>query len=169
VAKFYTKDDEIVFLPDKYLGQYVSEKTGYDFIKWNGYCPTHLKIMPEDIIALKRKHPDAKVIAHPECASSIWGLADEVLSTEGMYKYVRDSKDKEFIVGTEIGMIYRLSKNNPDKTFYPAAKRAVCPNMKKITLEKVLFSLEEQKYEVNIDKKVMAKAKKCIDKMLSAT
>ena len=168
VAKFYTKEEKIVFLPDKYLGQYVSEKTGYDFIKWNGYCPTHLKIMPEDILSLKKEHPDAKVIVHPECAGPVWKLADEVLSTEGMYRYARDAKEKEFIVGTEIGMIYRLLKDNPGKVFYPATKRAICPNMKKITLQKVLFSLEEQKYEVNVDQKVMAKAKKCIDKMLAS-
>jgi quinolinate synthase len=125
--------------------------------------------MPEDILSLKKEHPDAKVLVHPECAGPVWKLADEVLSTEGMYRYVMDSNEKEFIVGTEIGMIYRLLKDNPGKVFYPAAKRAICPNMKKITLQKVLFSLEEQKYEVVIDKEVMLRAKKCIDKMLSVS
>jgi quinolinate synthase len=90
IDRFYSRDEKIVFLPDKYLGQYVSEKTGFDFIKWNGYCPTHMRIIPQDIAALKKAHPDAKVIVHPECAKGVWEIADEVLSTEGMYRYVKD-------------------------------------------------------------------------------
>ncbi|MFH1622327.1 MAG: quinolinate synthase NadA [Candidatus Omnitrophota bacterium] len=158
--------EEIIFVPDKYLADYVSKKTGRFLISWDGYCPTHVKILPEDIIKSVRKHPEAKVIVHPECIPEVIALADEALSTGKMCKYAKSSQDKEFIIGTEIGIIYRLSQDNPDKKFYPATELAVCLNMKKTTQEKVLWALEELKEEVRISDDIRKRARKAIDKML---
>ena len=158
--------EEIIFIPDKYLADYVSKRTGRVLISRDGYCPTHVKILPEDIIKSVRKHPTAKAIVHPECTPEVISLADEALSTGKMCKYVKVSKDKEFIIGTEIGIIYRLQKDNPGKKFYPATELAVCPNMKRATQEKVLWALEEVKEEVRVPDDIRKRAKKAIDKML---
>ena len=157
---------EIIFVPDKYLADYVSRQTGRKLIAWNGFCPTHLKITAEDIMREKKFHPAAKVLVHPECPAEVIALADEVLSTSGMGKYARQSKAKEMIIATEVGIIHRLKLDNPDKEFYPAAERAVCPNMKKTTQEKVLWSLENLREEVRVDDETRRKAKKAIDRML---
>ncbi|MFC1709053.1 quinolinate synthase NadA [Candidatus Omnitrophota bacterium] len=158
--------EEIIFVPDKYLADYVSKKTGRFLISWDGYCPTHVKILPEDIIKAVRKHPEAKVIVHPECTPEVIALADETLSTGKMCKHMKTTSDKEFIIGTELGIIYRLSQDNPDKKFYPATDLAVCLNMKKTTQEKVLWALEELKEEVKVPDDISKRAKKAIDKML---
>ncbi len=140
--------EDIIFVPDKYLGSYLSKKSGKEFTLWNGYCPTHVKIQPEDIIEKKKAYPDAKVLAHPECTQAVLELADEVLSTEGICRYVKETNVKEIIFATEIGIMHRLMKENPDKKFYPASEAAECPNMKKITLEKILWSLESMQHEI---------------------
>lgn len=158
--------EEIIFVPDKYLADYVSTKANKKFIPWNGYCPTHVKILPEDITRQKKAHPKAKVIVHPECTPPVIQLADEALSTEGMCKYARASSALEIIVGTEIGLLYRLQKENPQKAFYPASEQAICPTMKLITLEKVLWSLEDMKYEVKVPEDIRVKAKGAVDRML---
>lgn len=161
--------DEILFVPDKYLGSYVASKTGKHFILWNGWCPTHVKIRPEDIVERRKEHPEAKVIVHPECTPEVIALSDEILSTGGMVRYAETSPAKKIIVGTEIGIIYRLKKENPDKEFYPATERAVCPNMKLINLEKILWALEEMKPQVKVPSGVREKARQAIDRMLSIT
>ena len=158
--------EEIIFVPDKYLSQYVATKTNHKFIPWNGYCPTHVKILPEDILRQKKAHPRAEVIVHPECIPDVITLADKVLSTEGMCKYAKESKAGEIIVGTEIGILHRLQRENPDKKFYPATELAICPSMKLTTLEKVLWCLEDMKYEVKVPEEVRLKAKKAVDRML---
>ena len=132
--------EEIIFIPDKYLADFVSKKTGKMLISWDGYCPTHVKILPEDIIRSVRLHPKAKVIAHPECRPEVIALADEALSTGKTCEYVKKSEAKEFVIATEVGLVYRLQKDNPEKKFYPASELAVCPNMKRTTLEKVLWA-----------------------------
>ena len=157
---------DIIFVPDKYLSDYVSKKTGKRLICWDGYCPTHVKILPEDIIKRIRLHPKAKVVVHPECISEVISLADVTLSTSGMCRYVAESKDNEFIIGTEIDLLYRLQKENPHKKFYAATELAICPNMKRTTLEKILWSLEELKDEVKVPEEIRTKAKKAIDRML---
>jgi quinolinate synthase len=158
---------EIIFVPDKYLGHYVSTQVkDKKFILSNGFCPTHAKIMPEHINQVKKLHPQAKVIVHPECRPETIALADAVLSTGGMIKYAKESAAKEFIVGTEIGILYRLRKDNPNKQFYPALEQAVCPNMKLTTLEKVLWSLEDMKTEIVVPKEIADKARKAIERML---
>ncbi len=157
---------EIIFIPDKYLADYASRKTGRRLISWDGYCPTHVKIMPEDIIKQLRQHPKAKIMVHPECRPEVIEMADFALSTGKMCAYARDSKDKEFIVGTEIGIIYRLSKDNPGKKFYPASEHGICPNMKRTNLEKILWSLEEERYEVRVSDDIRRRARAAINKML---
>jgi len=157
---------EIIFIPDKYLAEYVSKQTGRKLITWNAFCPTHVKILPEDVLREKRFHTHAKVMVHPECLSSVAALADAVISTGQMSKLAKESPAREFIVGTETGLVYRLKADNPGKEFYPASERAVCPNMKRTTQEKVLWALEELKEEVKISADIRRKAKLAIDRML---
>jgi quinolinate synthase len=158
--------NEILFIPDQYLGHYVSTKTDKKMILWPGFCPTHARILPEHIAKLKQEYPEAKVVVHPECKPGVIALADEVLSTSGMVKFAKREDVKEMIVGTEMGIIYRLRKENPGKRFIPVSEQAVCPNMKLITLEKILWSLEEMAPEVKVPEKIRLKAKKAVDKML---
>jgi quinolinate synthase len=158
--------EEIIFVPDKYLDSYISTMTGRKFIMWNGYCPTHVKIQAEDILRQRQNHPEAKVVVHPECTPPVIELADRVLSTEGICRYAKESDAAEIIVGTEIGILHRLKKENPDKTFYPASENAVCPNMKLTTLEKVLWSLEDMKHEVRVPEDIRVKARGAVDRMV---
>jgi quinolinate synthase len=158
--------EEIIFVPDKYLADYVSKRTGKKLISWKGFCPTHVKILPEDIKREKQFHPAAKVIVHPECLPQVVAMADAVLSTSLMGKFAKETDAKEMIIGTEVGIIYRLKKDNPGKEFYPASEAAVCPNMKRTTQEKILWSLEELKEEVRVSDSIRKQAKKAIDMML---
>jgi len=157
---------EILFVPDQYLGHYVSARTGKKMILWPGFCPTHVRIKPERIKELKREYPQAKVVVHPECTPEVIALADEVLSTSGMCRYAQRDEVREMIVGTEVGIIYRLKKENPGKRFIPISEQAICPNMKLITLEKVLWSLEEMSPEVKVPEGIRLRAKAAVDKML---
>jgi len=166
VREAFQKDDEIIFAPDQYLAHYISTQVGRDFISWKGYCPTHVKILPEDIAMKRALYHDTEVIVHPECPASVTSLADQVLSTEGMCRYVSASEAEEFIIGTEVGILHRLKKENPGKLFYPVSERAVCPNMKLTTLEKVLWSLEEMQYEVTVPPEIIEKAKRSLQIML---
>lgn len=158
--------DKILFVPDQYLGHYVSTMTDKEMVFWPGYCPTHLRIQPHDIIRLKKEHPQAKAIVHPECRPDVIALADEVLSTGGMCRFVRQTEAREIIVGTELGIIYRLRKENPHKQYIPVSEQAVCPNMKLITLEKILWSLEEMAPEVKVSREIRLRAKAAVDRML---
>lgn len=157
---------EILFAPDQYLGHYVSTKTDKKMVLWPGFCPTHMRIKPEHIIQLRQEYPQAKVVIHPECRPEVIALADEVLSTGGMCRYARRNDVREMVVGTEIGIIHRLRKENPGKKFIPASEQAICPRMKLITLEKVLWSLEEMAPEVKVPEEIRLKAKAAVDKML---
>ncbi|MEE8638671.1 MAG: quinolinate synthase NadA [Candidatus Margulisiibacteriota bacterium] len=160
--------EEIIFVPDKYLGNYVSTKIkDKKFILWQGFCPSHVKILPQHIAAAKEKYPEAKVMVHPECRPETIALADEVLSTSGMINFAKRSEAKEFIVGTEPGIIYRLKKENPEKKFYPATDQAVCPNMKLTNLEKVLWALEDLKTEIMVPKETADRARTAIEKMMA--
>jgi quinolinate synthase len=159
---------EIIFVPDKYLGHYTSTQVkDKKFILWEGFCPTHVMILPQHIKAAKEKYPEAKVMVHPECRPETIALADEVLSTGGMLKYAKESDAKEIIVATEVGIIYRLKKENPTKIFYPALERAICPNMKLTNLEKILWSLEDLKTEIKVPQEIADRARLSIERMLS--
>jgi quinolinate synthase len=159
--------DEILFVPDQYLGHYVSTKTAKKMILWPGFCPTHARILPEHIIKLKQEYPQAKVVVHPECTPAVIALADEVLSTSGMIQFAGREDVRQMIVGTEIGIIHRLRKENPGKQFIPVSEQAICPNMKLITLDKVLWSLEEMAPVVKVPEKIRLKAKQAVDRMLA--
>jgi quinolinate synthase len=157
---------EILFVPDQYLGHYISTKTGKKMILWPGFCPTHLRIQPEDLTRLKQEYPQARVVVHPECRPEVINLADEVLSTGGICRYAGREDITQMIVGTEIGIIHRLRKENPGKQFISASEQAICPRMKLITLEKILWSLEEMTPRVKVPEEIRLKAKLAVDKML---
>jgi len=157
---------EILFIPDQYLGHYVSARTGKKMILWPGFCPTHVRIKPERIKELRQEYPQAKVVVHPECRPDVIALADEVASTSGMCRYARRDEVREMVVGTEVGLIHRLRKENPGKRFIPVSDQAICPNMKLINLEKVLWSLEEMSPEVKVPEEIRLKAIAAVDRML---
>ncbi len=169
VVNSIPEDKKIIFIPDKYLGAFVQSQTGREMVLWNGYCPTHVRINVKSIIRLKKEHLDAMVLVHPECTPDVTAIADKVLSTGQMLSFVKQSEIKEFIIGTEIGLIHRLQKENPGKVFYPALGQAICPNMKLINLEKILWSLEEEEFEIEIPAEIIARAKGAIEKMLEIT
>ncbi len=160
---------QIIFVPDKYLGQHVSQQTGRKMILWNGYCPTHIRIRQEDIVRSRQEHPQAAVMVHPECADSVRKLADAVVSTGGMFRYAKTCGADEFIVGTEIGILHGLGKDNPGKKFYAATEAAVCPNMKLTGTEKILWSLESMEYNVKVPDNISVAARKALENMISIT
>jgi len=158
--------NEILFVPDQYLGHYISTKVNKKMILWPGFCPAHAKIQPQYITNLRQEYPQAKVAVHPECRPEVIVLADEVLSTGGLCSYASSSEVKELIVGTEMGIIHRFRKENPGKRFIPVSEQAICPTMKLITLEKVLQSLQEMAPEIKVPEEIRLKAKVAVDKML---
>jgi quinolinate synthase len=160
-------NEEIIFVPDQYLGDFIARRTGKTLTLWPGYCPTHVRILPEDIINRKKEHPKARVVVHPECRPDVIALADEALSTSGMIRYAARADVKELIVGTEVEIMHRLYKENPGKEFYAASKKAVCPNMKKITIEKILESMETMTPEVKVPEAIRVRAKGAVDRMLA--
>lgn len=160
---------EIIFVPDQYLGQHVSTKTGKPMILWPGYCPTHVRIQAADIERLRRTYPQAEIMVHPECRPDVTALADFVLSTGGMIRHARNTQATQLVVGTEMGIIYRLRKENPTKVFIPVSEQAICPNMKLITLENILWSLEELSPEVKVPDNVRVRARKAVDKMIQVS
>ncbi len=159
--------DAVLFVPDKSLAAHVASKTNKKVIAYCGYCPTHHRILAQDVIKAKREHPEAVVVAHPECTQEVLALADGIESTSGMLRYVKESPAKEFIMCTERGLNHRLQLDNPDKVFYNPSPLNICPNMKKITLEKVLWSLEDMKHEITLPAEMIEKARHCIERMLA--
>lgn len=159
-------DKEIIFVPDTHLGHYVQKELGREMIIWDGYCPTHSRTRDVDILRERAKHPNAKVMAHPECPKQIRDLADYLLSTGQMCKQAKESDETEFIVATEMGLLYRLRNENPGKQFYTVSDRALCPNMKKISVEKVLWALENMQYRVTVPQETADKARRSIERML---
>jgi quinolinate synthase len=160
------EDEEILFIPDKSLGAYVSSCLDREMIYWEGYCPTHHRILAEQIVKTKSEHPEAEVVVHPECTPDVIALADHVASTTGILKYVKSSNSREFVIGTEIGILHRMKKENPDKTFLPGTPLSDCPNMKLNTLEKLLWSLEDIQFVVTVPEDIAVKAREAIQRML---
>lgn len=158
---------EIIFVPDQYLGQFCMNRTGRELVLWPGYCPTHVVITADDIKQAKAKYPEAVVMAHPECTGRVAECVDELLSTGQMLRYAKKSRSKRFIIGTEIGIIHHLKKQNPDKEFFPATDRAICPNMKLITLEKILWSLQDLQHKITVPESVRIRAENALDRMLA--
>jgi len=160
------KDRRIIFVPDQHLGRFAAERTGRDLVLWPGYCHVHVVITVDDIKNARAKYPDAIVMTHPECTEPVKELSDELLSTSQMLKFAAKSTARQFIIATEIGIIHTLKKQNPKAEFVPASDRAVCPNMKKITLEKIVWALEDMQYKISIPEAIRKKAKKALDKMV---
>ncbi|RKX63916.1 MAG: quinolinate synthase [Thermodesulfobacteriota bacterium] len=161
-------DKKIIMIPDMNLARYTQrfypEK---EIIYFEGFCPFHHLLTPEEVIKAKKKHPNAIFIAHPECRPEVIDLADYVASTSGMLKLAKKLPNKEFIIGTEIGLLYPLSKENPDKKFYhPSPEKMVCSSMKKITLENLFNALENLEFEVTLNEEVIEKAYSAVKKML---
>lgn len=159
--------DEVIFVPDKNLAAYVASRTDKKIIPWEGHCPTHHQILREDVLKMKEKHPRAEFIAHPECRPDVLELADHVASTRGMIVHAERSPAKEFIIGTECGLIHGLLKAVPEKTYYCVSEFACCPSMKMVNLEKVLTSLEKMQHRVIVPEDVRARAKEALDRMLA--
>jgi len=166
VVNSLPEDKQIIFVPDQHLGRFAAERTGRDLILWPGYCPSHVTITEDDIRNAKAKYPDAIVMSHPECTEPVKELSDELVSTGQMLKFAQKSASQRFIIATETGMIHALQKQNPVAEFIAASERAICPNMKKITIEKVLWSLEDMQYKITIPAEIRAKAKKALDRMV---
>src|SRR5476649_2150680 len=171
IVENLTKEQKIIFGPDKNLGKYVIKKTGRDMVLWNGACMVHEIFSREKITRLKERHPEAKLLAHPECEEAILQIADYVGSTTGILKYATKSPDKEFIVATEAGIIHEMQKKNPDKTFIPAPPNNNCacndcPHMKRNTLEKLYLCLKNEMPEIIIPQHIIEKAVKPIERML---
>lgn len=159
-------DRDIIFVPDTHLGHYVQELVGREMIIWDGYCPTHSRIRDRDIVREKQDHPQAKVMSHPECPQNIRDVSDYLLSTGQMIEHARNSDENEFIVATEMGLLYRLRNENPEKKFYSVSDRALCPNMKKIDAEKVLWSLEDMQHRITVPEDISTRARRSIEAML---
>ncbi len=159
-------DEEILFVPDKNLAAYVARQTGKKIIAWDGCCYVHDKILAADVLAKKRLHPGAEVWVHPECRPEVIDLADRVISTGHMVTAARETRAAEVIVGTEAGIIYRLTKENPRTAFFPVKDLAFCSNMKKINLHKVLEALQEMKYRVEVPPEISRRARGAIERMI---
>ena len=157
---------EIIFIPDKNLGAFVSLHTDKKIHLWPGFCHVHDNIHDENVKELQKRHPDAEFLAHPECRPEVLSLADHILSTSGIVKEVERSGSTEFIIGTEKEIVQSLERKYPDKKFYPSSEKTFCYNMKKITLESILNSLQNMEYEIRVPEHVRVKAKKSLDKML---
>ncbi len=156
----------VYMIPDRNLSHYVSLSTKKRMEWWNGFCPTHERLKPEDVVKAKKENPGAVFVCHPECRPDVVELADHVCSTSGMYRYARATSARTIIVGTEMGILYRLRKENPDKRFVLASKALICPNMKLTTLEDVAEGLKEMKNIVTVPDDIRIRAKTALDRML---
>ncbi|HEX42058.1 MAG TPA: quinolinate synthase NadA [Phycisphaerales bacterium] len=166
VVRSLPADREIIFIPDQHLGQFVVERTGRKMVLWPGYCTTHITITDDDVHRARQQHPDAVVLMHPECSEPSKKLADQLLSTGQMLSFVRNSAARRFIVATENGIIHALKKQNPRAEFFPVTERAVCPNMKRITVDKLIASLEDMRYVITVPPDIASKARRALDRMV---
>jgi quinolinate synthase len=159
-------DEKVICIPDRNLSMWAQKNTGKQIIAWDGFCHVHDRITKKDVLNAREEHPNAVFMAHPECRLEVLELADHVTSTSGMLRFAKSSDAKEFIVGTETGLMHRLKKENPDKIFYPLRKDMICPNMKKTTLNSVLSALKETKNVIKVSEEIRIPAKKALDRML---
>ncbi len=159
-------EDKVICIPDKNLSMWAQKNTKKQVIAWDGFCHVHERVTPDDVKKAKLEHPNAVLMAHPECRIEVLEMADHVTSTSGMLRFAKSSSEKEFIVGTEIGLLYRLRKENPEKVFYPLRRDMICPNMKKTTLKSVLRALKENNYTIKVPEHIRVPAKRALDRML---
>lgn len=159
--------ERIICIPDRNLSAWAAKKTKKEIIAWDGFCHVHDRITLKDVARAREEHPGALLLAHPECRIEVLEAADHVTSTSGMLRFARESQAQEFIVGTEVGLLHRLTKENPGKVFYPLRKDMVCPNMKKTTLRSILDALTEMKPVIKVPEEIRAPAKRALDRMLA--
>jgi quinolinate synthase len=161
------KEEKVIFVPDKNLGRYVREQVPEkEMILWDGYCVVHMRLTAEQVAKAKQAAPEAEFIAHPECRREVLELADYIGSTAGMIKHVKGSGSREFIVGTELGIIYRMQRENPEKKFHVPTEQFICANMKLTTLGWLARSLEKMIYKVTVPEETAVRARKCLERML---
>lgn len=161
-------NDEILFAPDQNLGSFIAKQVPNKKIHlWEGYCITHHRVSREDVEKAKSIHPDALVLAHPECRQEIMEMADFVGSTAQIIDYAKNSNHSKFLIATEMGILHKLRKDNPNKTFYLLTQGLICPNMKKTTVESVYNALKYNRYEINLDKEVIERARRSLEAMLA--
>ncbi len=159
--------ERIIFAPDRNLGAYVRGVTGKELVIWDGCCPVHDRITAEQVEGLRESHPGAVFVAHPECREEVLRLADEVASTEGIYRFAAAAPAREIIVGSERGMLYRLERENPGKRFFFPSQETLCPNMKLVTLQKVLRSLRELEPRVEVPEEIRVRALRAVERMVA--
>lgn len=162
------RDREVIFVPDRYLGVQVEKRTGRSLIKWPGYCPTHAKFVVEHIHRARREFSGAPVVVHPESRPEVCEAADAVLSTGGMCRFAAETRASVVIVGTEVGLIDRLERENPEKRFVALDERATCPNMKKTRLENIVAALEELQPRVTVPEPTASSARKAVENMFAS-
>ncbi len=162
-------EDEILMTPDRNLASYAAAHTNKKIHIWDGCCPIHDRLTPEAVAAAKDAHPNAVFMAHPECRPEVVRMADEVVSTSGMIRFAKSSDAKEFIVGTEVGLLYPLQKQVPGKKFFPVSEEMLCPDMKRISLEDVVNCLEKMQGEVKVPEEIRLPALEAVERMISIT
>ncbi len=159
-------NEKVICVPDRNLSAWISRNTKKEVITWDGFCHVHDRVTTADVEKARLEHPNALLLAHPECRMEVLEKADHVTSTSGMLRYAKSSDAKEFIIGTETGLLYGLRKNNPDKIFYPLRKDMVCPNMKRTSINSVLHAFETMTYKIKVPEEIRVQAKKALDRML---
>ncbi len=160
------QDAKLLFVPDRNLGHWVKTRLNREMELWNGFCPTHERMLPEMAVEARAKYPGALLVAHPECRPALVAMADHVASTTGIMKFCHDNPAREFIIATEIGVLHPLRKANPEKIFHPLTVVADCPNMKLNSLEKMVWALEDMEPRVTVPADIAAHALRPIQRML---
>ncbi len=161
------KEDTVICVPDRNLSAYAAKRTKKNIIAWDGFCNVHhVQLTMDDVDRAKAEHPKALLIVHPECPPGIQDRADHITSTSGMLRFCAESKEREFIIGTEEGLLHRLRRDNPGKTFHLLSRKMVCPNMKKTHLSSVLAALEKRQHVITVPEEIRVKAKRALDRML---
>jgi quinolinate synthase len=159
-------NDRVICIPDRNLSLWAQKNTKKQIIAWDGFCHVHDRVTSEDVLNARKTYPGALLMAHPECRIEVLELADHVTSTSGMLRFAHSSEAKEFIVGTEVGLLYRLRRENPDKVFHPLRKDMLCPNMKKTTLKSVVRALNAMQQVIKVSEEIRIPAKRALDRML---
>ena len=169
VAQAIPAERDILFIPDKNLADFTAKRSKRRIIPWQGFCPVHNILTKEDVIKVKKLHPKALLLVHPECRPEVCNLADYIGSTRGIIEFASNNPAKEYIIGTELGIFHPLKKNNPDKQFFPASKKMICEDMKLITLEKVLYSLQNLEPQITVPEDIREKSLKALNRMIEIT
>jgi quinolinate synthase len=160
---------DVLFVPDRNLGHYISRRTHKHMILYPGFCYVHDRITPEQVRTAQSLHPNAATLVHPECRPEVIDLADAALSTAQMLHYVKAHPVSQFLIGTEAGLLYRMQQENPDKSFFLISPDQICSDMKRTTLETVIATMERQDNRVSVSKDIRVRAKTALDRMLALT